>query len=52
MAVFKLTINGRAYQADVSPDTPLLWVLRDHLGLVVAQNMAVALQPAVHALSI
>ena len=34
MAVFKLQINGRSYQADVEPDTPLLWVLRDHLGLV------------------
>ena len=26
-----LTINGRARQIDVSPDTPLLWVLRDSL---------------------
>ncbi|WP_020602163.1 (2Fe-2S)-binding protein [Spirosoma spitsbergense] len=34
MAVFKLQINGRAYQADVDSDTPLLWVLRDNLGLV------------------
>lgn len=34
MAVFKLQINSRSYQADVEPDTPLLWVLRDHLGLV------------------
>ncbi|MBC7919907.1 MAG: (2Fe-2S)-binding protein [Ferruginibacter sp.] len=34
MAAFKLQINGRSYQADVEPDTPLLWVLRDHLGLV------------------
>ncbi|CCG99651.1 isoquinoline 1-oxidoreductase, alpha subunit [Fibrella aestuarina BUZ 2] len=34
MAVFKLTINGRTHQADVEADTPLLWVLRDHLGLV------------------
>ena len=28
-----LTVNGRAVTADVSPDTPLLWVLRDSLGL-------------------
>jgi aerobic-type carbon monoxide dehydrogenase small subunit (CoxS/CutS family) len=28
-----LTINGKTYRVDVSPDTPLLWVLRDHLGL-------------------
>jgi len=34
MAQYKLQINGRSYQADVEPDTPLLWVLRDHLGLV------------------
>jgi isoquinoline 1-oxidoreductase subunit alpha len=34
MAIFKLQVNGRAIQADVDPDTPLLWVLRDSLGLV------------------
>jgi isoquinoline 1-oxidoreductase subunit alpha len=34
MAIFKLQINNQNYQADVEPDTPLLWVLRDHLGLV------------------
>ena len=34
MALFKLQINGRSYQADVEPDTPLMWVLRDNLGLV------------------
>ena len=28
-----LTINGSARQVDVDPDTPLLWVLRDTLGL-------------------
>ena len=28
-----LIINGRAQQVDVDPDTPLLWVLRDTLGL-------------------
>ena len=28
-----LTINGQEQQLDVSPDTPLLWVLRDTLGL-------------------
>jgi isoquinoline 1-oxidoreductase subunit alpha len=28
-----LTINGTAYQADVDPQTPLLWVIRDTLGL-------------------
>ncbi len=34
MALYKLQINGRSYQADVEPDTPLLWVLRDNLGLL------------------
>ncbi len=34
MATYTLNINGRTYEADVTPDTPLLWVLRDHLGLV------------------
>jgi isoquinoline 1-oxidoreductase alpha subunit len=34
MANYTLQINGRTYQADVDADTPLLWVLRDHLGLV------------------
>ena len=34
MAHYNLQINGRAYEADVEADTPLLWVLRDNLGLV------------------
>ncbi len=34
MAQFKLQINGRSHEVDVDADTPLLWVLRDHLGLV------------------
>ena len=28
-----LNVNGKDYQADVDPRTPLLWVLRDALGL-------------------
>ena len=28
-----LTVNGKAYTVEVSSDTPLLWVLRDTLGL-------------------
>jgi aerobic-type carbon monoxide dehydrogenase small subunit (CoxS/CutS family) len=28
-----LNVNGRDLQADVEPDTPLLWTLRDGLGL-------------------
>jgi aerobic-type carbon monoxide dehydrogenase small subunit (CoxS/CutS family) len=33
MPLLNLTINGQIYQADVSADIPLLWVLRDALGL-------------------
>lgn len=29
----KLRVNGEAREVDVDPDTPLLWVLRDRLGL-------------------
>lgn len=29
----KLRVNGRDYETDVAPDTPLLWVLRDEFGL-------------------
>lgn len=32
--MISLTINGVTRQADVDPSTPLLWVLRDTLGLV------------------
>ena len=34
MAIFNLKINGNSFQADVDPDTPILWVLRDQAGLV------------------
>jgi isoquinoline 1-oxidoreductase alpha subunit len=34
MPKYKLLINGKNLEADVAADTPLLWVLRDHLGLV------------------
>lgn len=34
MSKFSLNINGKTREVDVSPDTPLLWVLRDTLGLV------------------
>jgi isoquinoline 1-oxidoreductase alpha subunit len=29
----KLTINGKSHDIDVEPDTPLLWVIRDTIGL-------------------
>jgi isoquinoline 1-oxidoreductase subunit alpha len=31
--MISLNVNGRVRQADVEPDTPLLWALRDGLGL-------------------
>lgn len=34
MANFNLNVNGKTLQVDVLPDTPMLWVLRDHLDLV------------------
>jgi aerobic-type carbon monoxide dehydrogenase small subunit (CoxS/CutS family) len=33
MSSITLTVNGRTQTVDVEPDTPLLWVLRDTLGL-------------------
>ena len=32
--MFSLTVNGRPCRIDVPPETPLLWVLREHLGLL------------------
>jgi isoquinoline 1-oxidoreductase alpha subunit len=37
MPVYTLQINGKEYKADVAEDTPLLWVLRDHIGLLGAK---------------
>ncbi|WP_421879058.1 (2Fe-2S)-binding protein [Marinoscillum sp.] len=34
MAQFSLKINGKDLKVDVDPQTPMLWVLRDHLDLV------------------
>lgn len=34
MAQYTLNINGKSQQVDVDPNTPVLWVLRDHLNLV------------------
>ena len=34
MAEFNLNINGKIKKIDADPDTPILWVLRDHLDLV------------------
>jgi isoquinoline 1-oxidoreductase subunit alpha len=31
---YTLNVNGQSRTVDVAPDTPMLWVLRDHLDLV------------------
>jgi isoquinoline 1-oxidoreductase alpha subunit len=33
MAAISLTVNGKRQSVDVTPDMPLLWVLRDIMGL-------------------
>ena len=33
MAMFQVKVNGSGHAVEVEPDTPLLWVLRDTLGL-------------------
>lgn len=33
MSSYSLSINGKQYNVEVEPDTPLLWVLRDVLNL-------------------
>ena len=30
---YDLTVNGQSHSIDADPSTPLLWVLRDHLGM-------------------
>ncbi|HYV98285.1 MAG TPA: (2Fe-2S)-binding protein [Gemmatimonadaceae bacterium] len=34
MSTYTLRVNGQQHSVDVAPDTPMLWVLRDALGLV------------------
>lgn len=34
MAIYALNINGKTQEVDVDPNTPILWVLRDHMNLV------------------
>jgi aerobic-type carbon monoxide dehydrogenase small subunit (CoxS/CutS family) len=32
--MISLNVNGKKYEVDVPPDTPLLWVIRENLGLI------------------
>lgn len=34
MSSYTLKINGNSHTVEAAPDTPLLWVLRDHLDMV------------------
>jgi isoquinoline 1-oxidoreductase subunit alpha len=31
--MISLTVNGQSYKVDVEPDTPLLWAIRENVGL-------------------
>ncbi len=31
--MISLTVNGKEHRLDLDPETPLLWVIREHLGL-------------------
>jgi isoquinoline 1-oxidoreductase subunit alpha len=33
MAMASIRVNEKSLEVDAAPDTPLLWVLRDHLGM-------------------
>lgn len=33
MATYNITVNGKKHKVEADADTPLLWVLRDNLGL-------------------
>lgn len=33
MATYQLSVNGETHEVEAVPNTPLLWVLRDNLGL-------------------
>ena len=34
MPIYKLQVNGQRHEVDVDPEMPLLWLLRDVMGLV------------------
>jgi isoquinoline 1-oxidoreductase alpha subunit len=33
IAMANLTVNGKSFDVDVEPDTPLLWAIRENIGL-------------------
>src|ERR1700687_2706110 len=42
--VMDLTVNGVRHSVDVAPETPLLWVIRDSLGLTCTKFSCVSAQ--------
>ena len=36
---FDLTVNGSVHRVDADPQTPLLWIIRDHVGLTDARRI-------------
>ncbi|MGZ3537851.1 MAG: (2Fe-2S)-binding protein, partial [Thermodesulfobacteriota bacterium] len=31
--MISLEVNGKKYEVEANPDVPLLWVIREHVGL-------------------
>ena len=49
----RLNINGKPYDTDLPADTPLLWLLRDEIGLTLggrtSASIALAIVAEIHA---
>ena len=48
------TVNGERKEVELDPDTPLLWALREHLGLArpASRHAAPAAVPSRHPLAV
>jgi len=49
--MLSITVNAKGYSVDVPPNTPLLWVLRDHLGLTGTKTIVALVVAAVMSLA-
>jgi len=49
--MLSITVNAKGYSVDVPPSTPLLWVLRDHLGLTGTKTIVALVVAAVMSLA-
>ena len=45
----QFTLNGKSQTVDVSPNMPLLWVLRDTLGMINHSEPQIASEPPAEA---